>query len=133
MARKIFGLAALLLIALPVAFAQTTATPPATPSADASTSMKIGGDVLPPKLTFSVKPKTFPFKPFHKHGTTVVLVGLTVPADGVPKDVHIVKSGGRSFDKSSLTAVNQYRFQAATLHGKPVPTEINIEVLFKVF
>jgi TonB family protein len=133
MTRKLVVLAALILIALPVAFAQITATLPATSSVDVAAPMKVGGDVLPPKLIFSVKPKTFPFKPFHKHGTTIVLVGLTVPEDGIPKNVHIVKSGGSSFDKSALIAVNQYRFQAATLHGKPVPTEVNIEVLFKVF
>jgi TonB family protein len=132
MTRKSLALAALLLFAFP-AFTQTPTTLPATSSADASTPLKIGGDVLPPKLIFSVKPKTFPFKPFHKHGTTIVLVGLTVPTDGIPQDVHIVKSGGDSFDKSALTAVNQYRFQPATLRGKPVPTRVNIEVLFKVF
>jgi protein TonB len=132
MTRKFFAFAALLLFAFP-AFTQTAVPVPAAMATDASTPLKIGGDVLPPKLIFSVKPRTFPFKPFHKHGTTIVLVGLTVPADGIPKDVHIVKSGGSSFDKSALTAVNQYRFQAATLHGKPVPTEVNIEVLFKVF
>lgn len=95
--------------------------------------MKIGEDVLPPKLIFSVKPKTFPFKPFHKHGTTVVFVELTFPPDGIPTDLHIVKSDGDSLDKSALTAVNQYRFRPATLHGNPVSTQINIEVLFKVF
>jgi TonB family protein len=132
MPRKLLVPVALLFLALPV-FSQAPASVPAAPSADVSTPMKIGGDVLPPKLIFSVKPKTFPFKPFHKHGTTVVLVGLIVPPNGIPTDVHIVKSGGDSFDKSALTAVNQYRFQPATFHGNPVSTKVNIEVLFKVF
>lgn len=132
MTRKLLAAVALLFFTLP-AFSQAPATIPVASSTDAATPLKIGGDVLPPKLIFSVKPKTFPFKPFHKHGTTIVLVGLTVPTDGIPQDVHIVKSGGDSFDKSALTAVNQYRFQPATLHGQPVPTRVNIEVLFKVF
>jgi TonB family protein len=131
MTRKFFAFAALLLFTFP-AFTQTAVRVPAAMATDASTPLKIGGDVLPPKLIFSVEPK-FKRPLFHKPKPGIVLVGLTVPADGVPIDIHVIKSGGRTFDKSALTAVKQYRFQPATQHGKPVPVKIRIEVQFQVY
>jgi len=109
-----------------IAFAQTPA------AATVSEPMKVGGDVLPPKLISTVEPK-YPRPLFHKRKPSLVLVGLTIPVDGVPTDIHIVKSGGDTFDKSALTAVQQYRFQPASLHGKPVPVAINVEVHFEIF
>jgi TonB family protein len=94
--------------------------------------MKVGGDVLPPKLISSVEPK-YPRPLFHKRKPSTVLVNLTVPVDGIPTNVHIVKSGGSAFDKNALVAVQKYRFQPATLHGQPVPCTINVEVNFKIF
>jgi protein TonB len=94
--------------------------------------LKVGGDVLPPKLISTVEPK-YPRPLFHKPEPSNVLVSLTVPVSGIPTDIRIVKSGGATFDKSALNAVQQYRFQPSTLHGKPVPVAINVEVQFKIF
>jgi TonB family protein len=128
MTSRLFVLCAILLVTarLGLAFAQMPAAP--MPPA----LMKVGGDVLPPKLISTVEPK-YPRPLFHKRKPSLVLVGLTVPVDGVPTDIHIVKSGGDAFDKSALTAVQQYRFQPASLHGKPVPVAINVEVNFRIF
>lgn len=132
MIRKLAVFAALILTALPAAFAQTTAPLPATSSAHASAPMKIGGDVLPPVLISSVEP-VFPHSRFHKQRSSRVLVGLIVPFDGVPANVHVVKSGGSAFDKNAVAAVNHYRFKSASLHGQPVPVELTIEVQFESF
>lgn len=129
MTRKIFAAAALLLFALP-AFTQTPAPLPATLSSDASTPLKIGGNVLPPKLIYSVEP-VFKHQLFHRPKSGTVLVGLIVPTNGIPVDVHIIKSGGSYFDKSALTAVGQYRFRPATQNGRPVPVKLNVQVNFK--
>jgi TonB family protein len=125
--RRLFVLSAILLLAASsgLALAQTAAT-------TTTALMKVGGDVLPPKLLSSVEPK-YPRPLFHKRKPSLVLVGLTVPTDGIPIDIHIVKSGGDIFDKSALTAVQQYRFQPSTLLGKPVPVAINVEVHFETF
>jgi len=63
----------------------------------------------------------------------MVVVGLIVTETGLPQGTHIVKSGGESFDTAALKAVSQYRFDPATLRGKPVPVEINIEVQFQLY
>ena len=103
MTRKLVVLAALILIALPVAFAQTPA-PLATTQPDASTPLTVGGNVLPPKLISKVEPK-YPRPLFHKPKPSNVIIGLTIPVDGLPTNVHIVKSGGATFDKSALKTV----------------------------
>jgi protein TonB len=36
-------------------------------------------------------------------------------------------------DEEALEAVSQYKFKPATLQGKPVPVEVNIEVHFLIF
>jgi TonB family protein len=108
---------------------QDNATPQATSS---DTPVKIGGDVLPPVLTHSVEPK-FP-RGFRTVGTTAVVnVGLVVDTAGKPTKIHIVKSSNSGFDKNSMKAVAKYRFEAATLHGLPVPVELIVQVNFEVF
>ena len=130
--RRLFTLAAPLVFAGSVVLAQPPAAPPPSASASSVAPMKIGGDVLPPKLIHSVEPH-YPRPLFHKPKPSMTLVGLTVPIDGIPTDIHIVKSGGASFDKAALKAVRQYRFSPATLHGKPVPVAIKVEIQFKIF
>jgi TonB family protein len=128
MTLRLFALSVVLLVISPLALAF-----PQTPAATTAPAlMKVGGDVLPSKLISSVEPK-YPRPLFHKPKPSLVLVGLTVSADGIPIDIHIVKSGGDTFDKSALIAVQQYRFQPATLLGKPVPVAINVEVQSKIF
>ena len=131
MTRKLVVLAALILLALSVVFAQVPVPLPSTTS-DVSTPLEVGGNVLPPKLISSVEPK-YPRPLFHKPKPSNVIVGVTIPIDGIPTNIHIVKSGGATFDKSALKAVSQYRFQPSTLYGKPVSTSIKIEVEFMVF
>jgi TonB family protein len=124
MTRRLLALSAILLV--PAHFGSAFGQTPA--AATVAEPMRVGGDVLPPKLISSVEPK-YPRPLFHKRKPSLVLVGL----DGVPTDIHIVKSGGDTFDKSALSAVQQYRFQPASLHGKPVPVAINVEVNFRIF
>jgi TonB family protein len=36
-------------------------------------------------------------------------------------------------DQKAVEAVRHYRFKPATLQGKPVPVEVNIEVNFRIY
>lgn len=132
MPRKLIALSVLLVVAAPLVSAQAISAAKTAAPATSIAPIKIGGDVLPPVLIHSVEPQ-YPRPLFHKPRPSITLVGLTVPVDGVPTDLHIVKSGGASFDKAALKAVKQYRFNPATLHGKPVPVAINVQNQFKVF
>jgi len=60
-----------------------------------------------------------------------VLVMLTIPPDGVPKDVKLAKGLRPDFDKSAIESMQQWRFRPATRDGKPIEVTITIEVVFK--
>jgi outer membrane biosynthesis protein TonB len=76
------------------------------------------------------------------NGTCVL--SLAVGIDGVPYDISVVRSIAESqpeklrmiaqgLDGKAIEAVQQYRFEPATLDGKPVPVSIHIEVRFQMF
>ena len=58
-----------------------------------------------------------------------------VDEKGSPQQVHIVRSLSDPFDRNAIHAVEQYRFEPATLQQgsalKPVAVQVNIEVNFR--
>ena len=67
-------------------------------------------------------------------GTNVVcVVGLVVDRDGMPEDVHMVRSAGKMFDANAMRAVRQYRFHPGLRHGDPIAVAIKIEVNFRKY
>jgi TonB family protein len=95
---------------------------------------KIGKDVSAPVLISSVDPE-FPQSERGKkdkfEGTC--LVGLTVDENGVPQDVHVVRSLQQDFDEAALKAVQQYRFKPGMKAGTPVAVSLKVEVNFQRF
>ena len=57
-----------------------------------------------------------------------ILVHLTVDADGLPQDIHVVRSVGMGMDEKAIEAAQQFRFQPATEDGKPVASGMNLEL-----
>jgi len=63
-------------------------------------------------------------------GNFIVIVNVLVDARGIPQDPCLQKSSGYGLDASAATAVRQYRFEPAKVHGKPVKMRIPVEVRF---
>ena len=63
----------------------------------------------------------------------VVLVGLVVGADGLPKNLRILHALGMGLDEKAIEAVKQYRFKPAMKDGKAVPVTIAVEVNFHIY
>jgi TonB family protein len=94
---------------------------------------KVGGDVIAPTVKTTVEAR-FPKSVNLPKGQSVVcLIGLIVSRDGMPQNVHVVRSAGKDFDASAMKAVQQYRFNPATRAGNPVSVKINIEVNFRKY
>jgi len=102
-----------------------------------------GDGIVPPKVLYAPDPEFSEKARSKKLGGTCVLSTL-VDAEGKPHDVQIVKSAAEgvkpkqrsaalSLDENAVKAVNQYRFQPATIQGKPVPYRVKIEVNFRVY
>ncbi len=63
----------------------------------------------------------------------IVLVGLEIGQQGEPIHVHILRPVGFGLDERAIEAVERYKFQPATLQGKPVVVRLNVEVNFRIF
>jgi TonB family protein len=96
------------------------------------TPRKIGGNVSAPMVIYQVDPEYTPEARNARFGG-VVLVNLVVDQQGVPQNVHVLRSLGMGLDAKALEAVKQYRFRPAMEDGKPVPVQLNIEVNFQIF
>ncbi len=71
-------------------------------------------------------------------------VSLTVDEKGLPQNVVVVHSiaedvppkkrdAAATLDEKAVEAVRQYRFRPATIDGKPVAKEIDMDVNFQLF
>jgi len=61
----------------------------------------------------------------------IVTLMLVVGKDGRPYDIHVHQSLG--LDEQAIEAVKTWRFRPATLDGKPVDTQIAVEVNFRLY
>jgi protein TonB len=92
----------------------------------------VGGGVAAPQLIFSVDPE-FSDEARRAKYQGVCVVSLIVDAQGNPQRVAVVRHLGMGLDEKAVEAVKQYKFKPATLQGKPVPVEVNIEVNFRIY
>jgi TonB family protein len=65
-------------------------------------------------------------------GVVVLMVIITL--DGRATDIHVAKSPGLGLDEKAIEAVRQWKFRPAVgPNGKIVPTQVPIEVTFRLF
>jgi len=93
----------------------------------------VGGDVTPPRPLSTPDP----VDSGSHHGKVkrqgVVAVRMVVNTDGVPEDIHVVRSAGKDLDAKAIEAIQQYRFSPGMRNGKPVATQITIESQFYIY
>jgi TonB family protein len=92
----------------------------------------VGGEVLAPKLVHAPDPKFSPQARKEKY-QGVAVVSVVVDAQGNPTQVHITRHLGMGLDEEAIAAVEKYKFAPATLRGKPVPVQVNVEVNFRIY
>ena len=63
----------------------------------------------------------------------VVLLMLVVGKDGRPYDIRVGQSLGMGLDEKAIEGVGRWRFKPATLNGRPVATQIAVEVNFHLY
>jgi len=92
----------------------------------------VGGGVAAPQLIYSVDPE-FSDEARRAKFQGVCVVSLVVDPQGNPQRVQVVRHLGMGLDQKAVAAVKQYRFKPATLQGRPVAVEVNIEVNFRIY
>lgn len=85
-----------------------------------------GGKIVPPKVLHRIMPDLQWLGDRRVAGTPIVeaLVG----ADGRVKDVRVVRGVNSKIDTEIVEALKKWRFQPATLEGKPVSAHFTVTV-----
>jgi TonB family protein len=97
-----------------------------------SLTLKVGGDVIPPRPIFAPEPEYSEEARAAGYQGTGVL-SLIVGIDGKPQDVRIVRTLGMQLDEKAIEAVRKWKFEPARKGNRPVPVQINVEVSFRLY
>jgi TonB family protein len=93
---------------------------------------KVGGGVSAPVLLNHVNPSyTEDARRNRIQGDCVI--GLIADANGIPQNVHLVRSLQPDLDRNAILAVMKYRFKPASKNGVPVAVSLFVEVAFRLY
>jgi len=92
-----------------------------------------GSGIIDPVPTVRVDPKYTP-DAAERRIEGEVWVELTVMPNGVPADVHVVRSLDSRYglDQQAIRAAQHWRFRPGTKSGKPVPVLVTIAIEFSI-
>jgi TonB family protein len=91
----------------------------------------VPGNVSPPHLLDHIVPKYSHYGRENQISGACV-IGLTVDTQGIPQNVHVVRSLEPSLDENAVRAVKQWRYTPAMTNGNAVPFESTVTVNFKL-
>ena len=92
----------------------------------------IGNGVSMPRAIYSPEPEFSEEARKTKHQGEVTLLA-TIGADGIPRNLTVVRSLGMGLDEKALETVRTWRFDPAKKDGRPVAVQMNIIVNFNLF
>jgi TonB family protein len=92
----------------------------------------VPGCITAPHATYSPDPE-YPKKESKAHRRGTVVLDLVVDADGLPRDIKVYLPLSPEFDEAALDAVKKWKFSPATRDGKPIATQIKVEVSFHLY
>ncbi|HZS27965.1 MAG TPA: energy transducer TonB [Candidatus Angelobacter sp.] len=93
---------------------------------------EVGNGVSMPRAIYYPEPEFSDEARQAKFQGEVTLLA-TIGADGIPKNLHVVRSLGMGLDEKALAAVSTWRFDPARLNGHPVTVQMNIIVNFRLY
>lgn len=92
---------------------------------------RIGGDVSTPQIITKVEPEYSEEARKAKYQGEVMLQ-IVIDAQGVPRDIKVIRPLGMGLDEKAIEAVQHWRFRPAMKNGKPVAVQANIDVSFRL-
>jgi protein TonB len=90
----------------------------------------VGGDVKPAKLLSSVPP-VYSSLARTQHVTGDVKIDALIDANGRVTSTKVI-SGPTLLHQAAIDALRQWKYQPATLDGKPVPMHLAITLQFRL-
>lgn len=94
--------------------------------------LRVGGGVSAPRPIETPDPEYSEEARKAKYQGVVVL-WLVVGPDGRPHDMKVQRSLGMGLDQKAMEAVRRWKFEPATMNGKPVTVGISVEVNFRLY
>ena len=88
--------------------------------------------LAPPRVTYQTDPEFTPEARRAKYQGTEVL-SVVVGADGSVQSACVLQSLGYGLDAMGLDAVRKWKFEPATLNGKPQASQIAVEIDFHLY
>ncbi len=92
---------------------------------------RIGGEVSAPTLVNKVEPEYSEEARKAKYSGTVLL-SIVVDANGMPRNIKVVRPLGLGLDEKAIEAVMKWRFRPGMKGGRPVATQAQVEVNFRL-
>ena len=105
--------------------------PDGPPPMEPTGPIRVGGDVKPPKKTFFPSPQYTEIARKARI-TGVVIVEAIIDKGGSVTNVKILKGLPMGLDQAAADAVSRWKFEPATLNGKPVAVIYNLTVNFQL-
>lgn len=103
--------------------------PEGPPPAEPEGPIMVGGDVEAPVRTYDPQPKyTEIARKARIQG--IVIVQATIDKGGNVVDAKILKGLPMGLDQEALTTIRKWKFEPATLNGKPVAVYYNLTINF---
>jgi TonB family protein len=91
----------------------------------------IGADVSAPVLIHKVEPRYSNQARKAKFSGTVLL-SIVVAANGLPRDIKVVRPLGLGLDEKAIEAVRKWRFRPGMKDGRAVNVFAQVEVSFRL-
>ncbi len=92
--------------------------------------LPVGGDVKTAKLISSVSP-TYPLLAKNQHISGDVLIDALIDANGRVTTMKVI-SGPTLLHQSAMAALRLWKYQPASLDGKPVPMHLTVTLQFRL-
>jgi TonB family protein len=97
------------------------------PAAADSGNIRVGGQMAQENLIRKVQP-IYPVDAKQAHLQGTVELNAEISKEGVPEELHVIRSPGASLSESALEAVRQWRYRPVLLNGNPVAITTDIIV-----
>lgn len=72
-------------------------------------------------------------KATHNTVNGTCILGVVINSQGVPENIHVVRSLRKDYDESALTAVRQWRWKPYEVNGMPVAVETKLNITFQIY
>jgi TonB family protein len=108
---------------------RSTVPPTVKSSADSVASSDATGVIVPPKLIKSVR-AVATMDAVRDFETGSVVIDAVVGTEGKVESMNVL-SGPPSLHDAAMQALKQYRYEAATRNGQPVPAHVTVTIRFR--